>query len=83
LNPSEDRSYETLKSELIKRVCLSQKEKIRRLLEFEEIGDRKSSQFLHLRNLASNTVNDDFLKMIWKSRLPSYLQQHLVGQTGH
>jgi len=27
-------------------------------------------------------MNDDFLKTIWINRLPSYLQPHLVGQTG-
>jgi len=37
LNPPENRSYETLKLELIKRVCSSQEEKTRRLLEFEEL----------------------------------------------
>jgi len=42
-NPSQDRSCETLKSELIKRVCSSQEEKTRHLLEFEEIEDRKPS----------------------------------------
>jgi len=52
LNPPENQSYETLKFELIKCVCSSQEEKTRRLLEFEEIGDRKLSQFLrHLRCL--------------------------------
>jgi len=51
LNPPQDRSYETLKCELIKRVCSSQKEKTRRLLEFENIKDGKPSQFLrHFRN---------------------------------
>jgi len=37
LNPLENRSYETLKLELIKRVCSSQEEKTRCLLEFEDI----------------------------------------------
>jgi len=54
LNPLENQSYETLKLELIKRVCSSQEEKTRRFLEFEEIRDHKSSQFLrHLRNNAN------------------------------
>jgi len=41
LNPPENKFHGILKFELIKCVCSSQEEKIRRLLEFEKIGDRK------------------------------------------
>jgi len=74
LNPPQNRSYEILKFELIKRVSSPQEEKTRHPLEFEGIVDRKPSQFLrHLRNLANNAVNDDFLRTIWINRLPNYL----------
>jgi len=77
LNPPAERAYETLKSVLIKRLNLLQEHKTRRLLEHEEIGDRKPSQFLrHLRGLAGNVVGDPILKTIWLSRLPGYLQPH-------
>jgi len=76
----EGSAYETLKSELIKRISSSQEKKTRHLLEYEKIGDRKPSQFLrHLRNLAGNTVNDDFLRTIWINQLPRYLQLHISG----
>lgn len=82
MNPPMERAYETLKSELIKRLSLSQEHKTRRLLEHEEIGDRKPSQFLrHLRSLAGNVVGDPVLRTIWLSRLPTYIQPHLVTRT--
>jgi len=83
LNLPENKSYETLKFYLIKRVCSSQEEKTRRLLNLEEIVDRKPSKFLtHFRNLASNAVNNDFLRTIWINRLSNYLRSHLTGQIG-
>jgi len=78
LNPPEDCAYETLKSELIKRVSSSQEEKTRRLLEYKEIGNHKPFQFLrHLRN-PNTLVGDNFLRTIWESRLTRYLQLHLA-----
>lgn len=82
MNPPAERAYETLKAELVKRLSASQEHKTRRLLEHEEIGDRKPSQFLrHLRGLAGNVVGDPVLRTIWLSRLPSYIQPHLVTRT--
>jgi hypothetical protein len=44
------------------------------------MGDRKPSQFLrHLRGLASD-VPEDFLYIIWSSRLPTNIQTILAGQ---
>jgi len=63
LNPPEDCAFEILKSELIKRISLSQEEKTRPF-EHEELGDHKPSQFLHLRNLG-NAVGDNFLWTVW------------------
>lgn len=83
MNPPAERAYETLKNELIKRLSLSQEHKTRRLLEHEEIGDRKPSQFLrHLRSLAGNVIGDEVLRTIWLSRLPVFIQPHLVTRTG-
>ncbi|XP_011687103.1 PREDICTED: uncharacterized protein LOC105449544 [Wasmannia auropunctata] len=82
MNPPAENAYETLKAELIKRLSLSQEHKTRRLLEHEEIGDRKPSQFLrHLRSLAGSVVGDGVLRTIWLSRLPAYIQPHLVTRT--
>ncbi|XP_029163289.1 uncharacterized protein LOC114934743 [Nylanderia fulva] len=82
MNPPAEHAYETLKTELVKRLSLSQEHKTRRLLEHEEIGDRKLSQFLrHLRGLAGNVVDDPVLRTIWLNRLPAYIQPHLVTRT--
>jgi len=63
-----DSPEELIKAELIKRLSLPQEHKTRRL--FEEIDDRKPSQFLrHLRSLAGNVVGDKVLHIIWLSRL--------------
>lgn len=81
VNPPTTNRYETLKSELIKRLSASNEKKIKQLLMYEELGDRKPSQFLrHLRSLAGANVPDDFLKTIWTSRLPHGIQTVLAGQ---
>lgn len=62
-NPPVTRRYQLLKTELIRRLGTSQEKKLRQLLEHEEIGDRKPSQFLrHLRGLAGTAVPDELLK---------------------
>lgn len=81
-NPPEKDKYLTIKRELIKRLSISQEQKLRQLLEHEEIGDRKPSQFLrHLRSLAGPAVPDDFLRSLWLNRLPSYLRPILATQS--
>jgi len=81
MNPPAANAYQTLRAELIKRI--SQEHKTRQLLEHEEIGDRKSFQFLrHLRGLAEN-VGDGVLRTIWLSRLPTYVQPYLVTRANN
>jgi len=63
MNPPATNAYQTLRT----------------VLEHEEIGDRKPSQFLrHLRGLAGSVVGDGVLRTIWLSRLPTHVQPHLV-----
>ncbi|KOC59093.1 hypothetical protein WH47_10919 [Habropoda laboriosa] len=70
-DPPETQKYETLKRELIQRLSVSETQRIRQLLEQEEMGDRTPSQFLRqMRNLAGRTVSDDFLRTSWSGRLP-------------
>lgn len=81
LRPPEQDQYGALHATMMKRYGASRASKTRRLLELEEIGDRKPSQFLrHLRNLASNQVTDDMLKTIWLSHLPHFIQPALAGR---
>lgn len=73
--------YQKLKTELIKRLSSAQEQKTRRLLEHEEIGDRKPSQFLrHLRTLGGTGVSKEILWTLWMGRLPASLQVILATQ---
>ncbi|XP_050500681.1 uncharacterized protein LOC126880670 [Diabrotica virgifera virgifera] len=55
---------------------------IKRLLEHEELGDRRSSKFLrHLQSLAGTTVPDDIVRSLWLGRLPSSTQAILATQS--
>mgnify|MGYP004584091395 CR=1 FL=1 len=78
-NPPEKDRYATLKGELIGRLSSSRQEKIRRLLEKEEIGDRSPSKFLrHLKALAGSSTTDEFLGTIWMGRLSPALRPILT-----
>lgn len=82
VNPPPNDKYDAIKNELIKRLSVSREQKLRQLLEHEEIGDRKPSQFLrHLKSLAGFTVPDEFLKTLWMNRLPSTVQAILASQS--
>lgn len=81
-DPPANAKYDTLKTELIRRLSSSQQSKIKQLLEHEEVGDRTPSQFLrHLRSLAGTTVSEEFLRTLWLSRLPQDYQAILVAQS--
>jgi hypothetical protein len=52
-SPPEHEPYDRLKAELVRRLSTSREQRVRRLLSHEEMGDRKTSQFLrHLKTLA-------------------------------
>lgn len=79
--PPKTNPYTELKNAIISRFSVSYEEKVRRLLEKEQIGDRKPSSFLrHLRSLAGPTFPDQLLKTIWSNRLPRQLQIVLAAQ---
>ncbi|XP_050508045.1 uncharacterized protein LOC126885507 [Diabrotica virgifera virgifera] len=81
VSPPATERYAKLKSELIKRLSASQKQKIKRLLEHEELGDRRPSQFLrHLQSLAGTTVPDNIVRSLWLGRLPASTQAILATQ---
>lgn len=81
LNPPTDNPYSALKGAIIKRLGTSQELNTRRLLEGEEIGDRKPTQYLrHLRDLGGQAVGDELVRTIWTSRLPTAIQGILATQ---
>ncbi|GBP35537.1 Retrovirus-related Pol polyprotein from transposon opus [Eumeta japonica] len=74
--------YQRLKTELIKRLTASRERQVKQLLNHEELGDRKPSQFLrHLKHLAGPGVPDDFIRTVWTSRLPSSVQTIIASQS--
>lgn len=81
LSPPRTNKYERLKTELIKRLSASREKEVKQLLQHEELGDRRPSQFLrHLQRLAGPTVPAEFIKSIWISRLPAAIQPIVVSQ---
>ncbi|XP_015438096.1 PREDICTED: uncharacterized protein LOC107193207, partial [Dufourea novaeangliae] len=83
LTPPAENKYTRLKDELVARLSTSKQRKIKQLLEHEERGDRTPSQFLrHTRSLAGNDVPEDFIRTLWPSRLPVFMQSVLATQDG-
>lgn len=81
INPPNKGKFETLKTELIKRLSASREKQMKQLLMHEELGDRRPSQFLrHLQHLAGPGYPDEFLKTTWTSRLPVNLQTVIASQ---
>ncbi|XP_071574490.1 uncharacterized protein [Temnothorax nylanderi] len=61
---------------------IKDEQRTRQLLELEELGDRKPSQFLrHLRTLAGENVPDSLLRTLWLGRLPTQMQMVLATRT--
>ena len=79
VNPPRENAY--LKTQIIKHLSSSQEQKTRRLLEMEEMGDRKVSQLLrHLQGLAGTSVPEYMLRTLWCGRLPFNVQAILAAQ---
>jgi hypothetical protein len=71
IDPPKTGLYECLKAALIKRLFDSDSKRVEKLLEAQDLGDKKPSQLLRdMRKLAGSAFSDDFLTTIWKSRLP-------------
>ncbi|KAK5649818.1 hypothetical protein RI129_000847 [Pyrocoelia pectoralis] len=63
------------------RLSITQEQKTKQLLELEELGDRKPSQFLrHLQQLAGAAVPETLLRSIWSNRLPTNVRAILATQ---
>lgn len=57
----------------------TQEQRTKQLLEHEELGDRRPSQFLrHLRTLAGTSVPDSLIRTLWLGRLPAQMQVSLA-----
>ena len=71
--------YDKLKSELIRVLTESDSAKVERLVEREEMGDRKPSQFYNdLKKLANPLASDEFILNLWRNRLPDRIREVLA-----
>ena len=71
--------YNKLKSELIRTLTESDSAKVERLVEREEMGDRKPSQFYNdLKKLAGPLTSDEFILNLWRYRLPDRMREVLA-----
>ena len=68
--------YETLKAELIKRTSESQQKRLKKLLQTEELGDRKPTQLLRRMQqlLGTNKLEPSILRQLFLQRLPQNVQ---------
>lgn len=81
LNPPAKNKYKKLKEELIKRLSLSQEQRLRHILGEVEMGSRKPSQFLRqLQSVAGSEIgNEKLLRQLWLRRLPVQAQTVLAA----
>lgn len=80
-NPPATAKYQGIKKAIVSRLATSTDQKIRQLLEREELGDRQPSQFLRdLRALGGTIITEELLKHIWLQRLPAASQAILATQ---
>ncbi|XP_026688893.1 uncharacterized protein LOC113473488, partial [Diaphorina citri] len=74
----ETRTYASLKAALIKRFSQSDEERLSKLLEHTEAGDRSPGQLLReIQNLAGSDVPENIVRGLWMKKLPTMSQQML------
>lgn len=80
--PAIGEKYKILKEELIKRLSMTEEQRVRQLISDEKMGDSRPSQFLrHLQSLAGSTFNDlNMIRQLWLRRLPNQIQAILATQ---
>ncbi|XP_076478990.1 uncharacterized protein LOC117162592 [Bombus vancouverensis nearcticus] len=79
-NPPESGQYVFLKNELIKRLGESDAQRLRKIVESEQIGDRTPSQFYRdLKSLATPAISDELIRTLWEGRLPVHVQHVLAA----
>ncbi|XP_039969682.1 uncharacterized protein LOC120781526 [Bactrocera tryoni] len=67
--------YTTLKNHVITQFADSEQKRVKNLLQEQELSDMRPSPLLReMRSLAGSEVNDNILKSIWMSRLPSNMR---------
>lgn len=81
-HPPKDNKYQTLKTELIRRLSKPREEEVKQFLNNQEMGNRKPSQFLRdLQHLAGPNVPEEFIRTTWYNRLPQNIQPIIASHT--
>lgn len=71
LNPPDTDKYLSAKQRILTSFAETEFEKAKRLLEQVPLGTKKPSQLYNeMKQLAANRVTDEFLRNLWKQRLP-------------
>ncbi|XP_033362859.1 uncharacterized protein LOC117240948 [Bombus vosnesenskii] len=79
-DPTTTGRYAELKGELIRILTDTDSARLKKLVESEEMGDRKSSEFYHhLRKLANPSTPDDFILTVWRNRLSVRIRRILTA----
>ena len=79
MTPPVTNMYETLKKRLMSKYTDSKQERIRKVINDNDMGDRKPSTFLQeLKLKASGDFTEELLKNIWLQRLPVNVQSVLA-----
>ena len=84
LKPPDDRPYDVLKTQLVKRTAASEQHKLQQLISGEELGDRKPTQLLRrmqqlLGNKLGSADSTSFLRELFLQRLPANIRMVLAS----
>lgn len=83
-SPHVSEPYDNLKTNLIKRLSISETAKLSQLLGDLSLGDRQPSQFLReMRELGGDKVSEELLRSLWLQRLPDNMQAILACNPGN
>lgn len=81
-NPDPTKPYTKLKEEIIKRMSLSEAQRLKQLLSGQELGSRKPSQLLrHMKSLVGDEqyVNSNALRELFLQQMPVSIQPILIA----
>lgn len=78
-NPPETGKFDTLKKRLLQIYEESETRQVQKLVSEMELGEQKPSQLLRrMKELATDKIKDETLKILWKGHLPSAVQAVLT-----